>query len=184
MKTTRLQAINKMLAAVGEAPVVSADINIPEVISAQAMLDEVTREVLARSWHFNTDTDYPLAPAADGTIAIPADASRVDATDTRADIVERNGKLYNKDTHSFVFTESVKADITWSWPFEQLPEPARQYIAIRAARRYQREQLGSVSTDKLTDDDERTAYLQLVEFDAASGDYNLLTNNPDSRDFR
>jgi len=178
---TELRAVNRMLALIGEAPVTDVTAPIPEVIDAREILSQVTLEVLALGWGFNTDEDYPLSLEEDSRIRVPDNALSVDASDTGKNIIQRAGLLYDKDAHSYVFTEPVKADVTWSYPFHLLPYAAQNYIMIRAARRFQRDRLGSVTIEQLSEDDERMALGLLYEYDSSTSDYNVLENNTQIR---
>ena len=177
---TELQAINRMLALAGEPPVNTLTTSIPEVIQALEVLSVVSSEVQTIGWHFNTDEAIKLTPADDGTIAVPTNAIRIDATDTDLDIVVRAGKLYDKKTHSNTFSEPLEADIVWLFPFADLPLVARHYIALRATRRFLREHLGSGSGDSQLAQDEQMAYLRLQDADGANADYNMLEGNPET----
>ena len=177
---TELQAVNRMLALVGEPPVTTLDNTIPEVVQARDVLSVVSSEVQSTGWHFNTDDEFPLSPGPDGTIAVPADAIRVDASAEAYDLVARSGKLYDKQTRSNIFTKSVNCDIVRFMGFADLPVVAQHYIALRAARRFIREHLGSSSADGQLAQDEQLAYQRLVESDTSNADYNLLDNNPDA----
>lgn len=178
---TELRAVNRMLALIDEAPVTDVTVEIPEVVQAREVLDQVLLEVLAKGWHFNTDDDYPLEPGVDRTIQPPSNAISVDATDPRKDIIVRQGSLYNKTDRTYFFDEPVDATVVWKFDFSALPYPAQNFIMIRAARRFQRDVLGSVKLEQLSAADEQQAYIVLVDFDGATADYNLLTNNPEAR---
>lgn len=177
---TELQAINRMLALAGEPPVTTLTTAIPEVLQAIDVLTTVSTEVQTAGWHFNTDEAYPLALAADNTVAAPDNALRIDATDEMLDVVVRAGKLYNKKTHSHTFDKAVEADVVWFFTFSELPVVARVYIALRAARRFLREHLGQSSADVQLAQDEQLAYVRLVDTDGSNADYNMLDGNPDT----
>lgn len=177
---TELQAVNRMLAAVGEPPVSSlTDVAIPEVEQAKNTLTLVVMDVLSRDWSFNSDSNYPLPPDSMGVITAPSNALRVDATAPHNDVQVRSGKLYDRRNQTFIFTEPVLADVSWKLPFAELPYPAQAYITIKAARQFQREYLGSNSMDRMTEQEEAEAYISLVDYDGAGADYNLLENNPE-----
>lgn len=177
---TELQAINRLLALAGEPPVTAIDTTIPEVAQAVEVLAVVSQEVQAIGWHFNSDDEYPLVPNDIGEITAPTTAIRIDATSPHKDIVVRSGLLYDKQRRSYNFSGPVEADIIWLFAFASLPMQARQYIALRAARRFLREYLGSSSGDTQLAQDEQAAYMRLLDADGANADYNMLENNPES----
>ena len=112
-RTTKLQAVNTMLATIGSAPVNQlispGSPNSADVAIAMNTLDEVSLNVQSRGWHFNTEENIPLTPDP-GTkeIYISAnvvfvDIERENDLGSKYDITVRNNKLYNKKTDSFPF---------------------------------------------------------------------------------
>ena len=177
---TKLQAVNRMLALVGEPPVATLEgVTIPEVLQAVEVLDAVSAEVQAVGWHFNSDDGLTLTPV-EGVIEVPANATRLDATDASLDMVVRAGKLYDKTTHSHTFVDPVLVDVVWLFDFSDLPVVAQQYIALRASRRFLREHLGPTSGDTQLAQDEQMAFVRLVDADGSNADYNLLEGNPET----
>lgn len=134
---TELDAINIMLATVGEAPVSDIDTNNPEVGLAYITLRQVLREVCSEGWDFNFDHSYPLTPETNGEIPIPDNAIRLTvsrAYDAWAETTIREGKLYNKREYTSIFNGTVYVDVKWLIDFEDLPSPFQDYVAQRAAR--------------------------------------------------
>lgn len=175
--TTKLEAVNIMLGTVGQAPVSSlTSAPLTDVAVAQSVLDEVTKAVQVRGWYFNTDTDYPLSPDVNGWIQVPSDALRVDPSDRTKRIVVRRNKLWDKDNLTDVFAEAVKVDIVWALDFEDLPEPARRLVTIRAARIFQERLLGSTTLSTFTEQDEQLAMAELLRDELEAADTNMLMN--------
>lgn len=140
---TEHDAVNLMLTAAGETPLASLDDNRnADAIQARQTLKEVSREVQLEGWHFNTEQDVTLLPSPTGEIAVPANAIRVDvepnnvAPYSNSDIIQRGRRLYDLRGHTYVFTEGVPVIVTYFLPFEELPDAARYYIAVKAARRF------------------------------------------------
>jgi hypothetical protein len=64
-RMTELEAINGMLAAIGESPVLQAEIESPtqaDVTMAIDILTDTHREVLSMGWKFNTEFGFEIAP--------------------------------------------------------------------------------------------------------------------------
>lgn len=62
--TTELEAVNAMLAALGEAPLADlASVTQPDFVTAINTLRDAVREVCDMGWRFNTEFGYQLAPA-------------------------------------------------------------------------------------------------------------------------
>lgn len=63
--TTELEAVNSMLAVLGEAPLASlVDVTQPDYVIAINTLRDAVREVLSMGWSFNTEFGFQLAPVA------------------------------------------------------------------------------------------------------------------------
>lgn len=180
--TTELEAINIMLTTIGEAPVNSVDdAGLSDVGIARQILKEVSREVQARTWHFNTEVNYTLTPThIEGDIVIPFAVLRVDTVgdSTKYDVAVRGNRLYDKRNHTFVFKEAVTVDMVVLLEWNDLPEPARIYITTRASREFQRRMVGSSELEGFNQERELRNLIALQEFDMDTGDYNILTDNP------
>jgi hypothetical protein len=181
--TSELEAINTILSVIGESPISSlSDISsVADAVTAQSILSEVSRQVQTKGWHFNTEKDFELSPEAfSKEITIPTNALRVDTSgDSReTDVVQRGNRLYNRVTHTFQFDNSLKCEIVVLLPFEDLPQAARHYVTIKAARVFQSRTVGSDALYQFTSLDERDALLDLKRNEGITGDYNILTSNP------
>jgi hypothetical protein len=138
--TTKLEAVNQMLAGIGQAPATALDQANPELSIAELTLDQVTKEVLGEGWHFNTEQNYPLMPDNSGFITVPPNVlSLSDNKQSNRQVYQtvlRDGKLYDKLNHSFTFPTGspVPCDVVWLFDFEDLPQPFQSYITQRATR--------------------------------------------------
>jgi hypothetical protein len=169
---SELEAVNIMLSVIGEAPVNSLEgVSTNDVIQATSILNEISREIQSMGWHFNSERDYPLVPDINGEIILASNMVRVD-TDTHPeyDVVQRGNRLYDKLTHSFQFGKTLKAEIIFLLPFEEIPQVARQYITIRAARIFQDRMVSSEVLHGFSEADERKALSDLKEAEGDTGD--------------
>jgi hypothetical protein len=191
-KTTRLQAINTMLSVIGETPVSSTTAPRADAQIANNILDEVTREVLSYGWHFNTERDVEWTPeTSTGYIYVADPITRVDidAANTEYDVTVRYNTsvnanlLYNLKDNSYVFGAPVKVMYVILIDFDQLPEEARRYIFIRAARIFQDRVVGSEKIHGFTQMDEVQALARLQEFESDTGDYSIFQSYDVARTF-
>lgn len=176
-KTTKLQAINTMLSTVGEPPVNSLSAQRADSLIAQNILDEISREVLTYGWHFNTDEDVVMTPdSGTGFIYISDKVVRVDMSreELNYDIVVRGNRLYNRKTNSYVFSEPIKVIQIYLMEFEEMPETAKRYIAIRSARIFQDRMVGSQKNNAFTLRDEVAALAAMSEFENETGDFTIF----------
>jgi len=179
-KTSKLDAINSMLIGIGEAPVNTLNSGLQEAEVAEIVLDSISREVQSGGWVFNTDIRYTLSPNSSNIISLPSNTLRVDTTglkrDYNTDVIERDNKLYDRTKNSFEFTAAVEVDIILLFDFTELPEIARQYITLRAGRKFQENILGSAEMTQLQFKDEQQAFFALRAADSENSDFNIFDN--------
>lgn len=175
--TSELEAVNAMLSAVGETRVNTITGDLPAGLQAAVdLLRETSRQVQLYGWHFNSEEDYTLSRDADGYIQLTGSILDIDlhVEDGTYDIVHRGNKLYDKKNHTYVFTENLECDIIWFLPWTRLPEAARNYIKVRAARIYQDQNAGSESHHRYTATDEAQAYAVLLNSDTRNQDATIF----------
>jgi hypothetical protein len=179
-KTTKLDAINSMLIGIGEAPVNTLNSGLQEAEVAEIVLESISREVQASGWSFNTDLRYELSPNSVNSISLPSNTLQVDTTglkrDYNSDVIERDGRLYDRTKNTFDFTDAVKVDIVYFFEFEKLPEIARRYITLRAGRKFQESTIGSTEMTQLQYKDEQQALFSLRDADSQAADFNIFDN--------
>jgi hypothetical protein len=178
--TTELDAVNTMLTTIGESPVSSLEVSgLTDVAIAKSVLREISRVVQSKGWHFNSEKDYPLSPTVDGYLIPPSNTIRIDTTKYHLDrdVIMRGSKMYDKDTRTYVFTDTLEFDLIVFLDFEELPEAARHYITIRASRVFQRRVLGSEAVEAFTQDEEAHALAAMMEAEGDTGDANMLNGS-------
>jgi len=180
--TTELEAVNTMLNNIGEAPV-NTLVNMTSVdaITALSILRSVNRGVQAEGWFFNSEYDYPLVPDQNNNLALPTNLMAVDSSNVSSlhDVVQRGSRAYDRKNHTYTFTDTVKCNLILLLSFEEIPEAARNYIALRASRILQDRILGSDSLHGMNREDEYRALTVLRLMESENADYNILTGNSD-----
>jgi len=177
-QTTKLDAVNTMLSAIGEAPVNSLSSGLVEAEVAETILNTVDREVQSMGWHFNTELNKSFAQDTSGNILLGADILRADATlkvDSK-DLIQRGLKMYDRKNHTFNIGANVALDVVVQLDFDDLPEPAKRYITLRATRIFQDRIVGSNTLHDFQERDEQMALIELKEFDKAADDHNIFDN--------
>ena len=179
-KTTKLEAVNTMLTFIGESPVssLSDSSGVGDLPVAEKVLDEIDREVQTQGWHFNTTVDVVTSPDADSKeIVLSHNVVKADVkvgAYTDMDITLRNNKLFNRSKNTFEFTGDLKLTLVSLLPWDDLPEPARRYISLRAARVLQDRQVGSRELTEVGSREETVALAALREYDAEGADYSVF----------
>ena len=181
LKTSQLEAVNRVLQMMGEAPVNSLSGQFGLAKQADDTLKDVSRRVQAEGWCFNTEYQITLKPDSNKNLVVGSNVSRV-VVDILAypdyDIIEKQGKLYDRLNHTFEFTDDVKADLTYMLDWDDLPEHARQYIMTRAGRQLQEAIIGSTDLTKLNMAAEAEARTQFIEEETTKSEHNMIRGNP------
>jgi hypothetical protein len=176
--TTKLDAVNTMLSAIGEAPVSSLSSGLIEAEIAETILNTVDREVQSMGWHFNTELNKSFAQDTNGQIILPADILQADATlvANSPDLVQRGLKMYDRKNHTFNIGKNVGLDVVVQLEFTDVPEVAKRYMVLRATRIFQDRVVGSATLHGFHERDENRALMELREFDKSADDDNIFDN--------
>ena len=188
-RTTELDSVNTMLSAVGEPPITSLDEqkNV-DAAMAQNILTEISREVQTQGWHFNTQREVTFTPdsttkkitVGDNVVRVDIDhwttsSSTSTSIDSR-DITQRGSLLFDRKDNTYEFTKNVKATVVYVFDWDELPEPARRYITVKAARVFQDRMVGSQAHHAFTREDEVRALALLKEFEGDTADHSVFEN--------
>jgi|TARA_Y100000296_G_scaffold58232_1_gene67079 hypothetical protein len=177
---TELEAVNTMLVTIGEQPVSSLDnlAGLQDASIARQILSNISRAVQSKGWVFNLDLQVTYTPDSNGQIILGSNVIRIDSTSkvrsTSKDIVERGGRLYDRERNTSVFTDAVKVDRVVVLNFDDLPEAARRYIATRSARVFHDRVVGSGELHRFFQEDEGQAWSELLEYESDVGDYTIF----------
>ena len=179
VKTTELEAVNTMLSAIGEAPVSSLEnTELEDVAVAKNILNETIVDVQTTGYNFNTEYNFKINPDTSGNINVPNNAVYCDVsnrgTTSDKDLVLRGD---DRENQTFTFTDAVYVDLILILPWDDLPQPARRYCTVKAARRYQNRVFGSDTLNGFTNVDENEALVVMEQADSRSEDANVLTRN-------
>lgn len=176
---SKLEAVNIMLSAIGEAPVNRLSSGLVEAETAETILTQVSRSVQSEGWHFNRETNVEIAPTVGGEIVLSTNTIRADQmvnSNTDIDLTQRGGKMYDRKNHTFAINSNVFLDVTYELSFEELPAVARKYITIKAARTLQDNIVGSSELHSFHRDDEMQALYELKDYENETADFNIGDN--------
>lgn len=178
--TTKLDAINTMLSTIGEAPINTLEeVGSVDAVMAEQILDATSREVQGRGWHWNTEQAFSIQPDSSGFLWLPPTVLRADDSQGRLgkDVVVRGNRLYDRRRHTYNFDKGIEIDLMILLPFEELPQPAKHFVMVRASRIFQERVVGSQTLSGFTEMDEMWAKTQLEEMEGDIADYNILTDS-------
>jgi hypothetical protein len=180
--TTELEAVNSMLATIGEAPVNSITGTLPlDASLAKNTLTEINREVQSAGWHFNMRYDYTLSLDNNSKIPLAENIMRVDLNPdkysvTEYDVIKQGSFLFNKKGNTFTFDKALDAVVTLYLDFTDLPENARRYITLRASRIFQDRTIGGNTLHRYTSVDEANALAILKQEETQTGNHSIFNN--------
>ena len=167
---TELEAINIMLAAIGEAAVSSLETaTTVEVTQAKNLLSNINREVQQKGWHFNTEWDVSLSRDADNRIPIGSSVLSVYVESELTTIRGIDGQmfLYDLDNNTFTWTKNLTKAVTITLlDFQTAPQTLRQYVTAKASRVFQEEVVGQTSAERVNRLEESEAYADLLDDEA------------------
>ncbi|WP_152438483.1 MULTISPECIES: phage tail protein [unclassified Marinobacter] len=178
---TELDAINQMLAAIGEAPVNSVGTGLSESRLAQLQLERTSREVQSVGWYFNTE-NYKLSPNNKSECQLPRNCLKLDSQNTH--YVQRGGVLYDRLRQTTKFNSPVWVTVVLGLEWLNLPETAKRYIVIKAGRKFQADFIGSPTLNQFHAQDEAEAHFALKQEELEAGNYNLFNNPEVASDLR
>ena len=171
-----MYAVNVMLQMINELPV-NDDIELQELVEAQlavSVLIETKKEVLAAGWDINSDENYNFPQDTAGYISVPANVLDISSKD--GDLIMRDWRLYSKADKTAIFTEPQLVDVIWDTDFNSLTHPIRNFITVRAARKFQARTIMDTSVYGYSQQDEEDAHLAARRSESFTGRYNMFTS--------
>jgi hypothetical protein len=195
LATSKLSAVNTLLAIIGEAPVNS--LNPPlvgDVALAESTLDEVSREVQGAGWSWNTML-YDSIPldASTGQSQLPSNTLAVrfnPLSYPSQRFVLRGLRLFDRVKNTYDLrgslgvavtgnTSDLVAEIIEELEWDSIPETGRRYIMIRAARMFSNRAMTSSSIEAYTAEDEKNALQTLKRTEDMAQNYNYISGPDD-----
>lgn len=172
--TSELDAVNTILSIIDEEPVnsITGD-NLPlEVTNAINTLQEINREIQQVGWHWNTEYEFPLTPQSDGSITLPQSTlefdvnPRISGNPVDKEYIQRGVRVYNRTDRTYDIGRELKATIVSFLNWDDMPEPFRRWVMIRAGRTYSNRAIGDRVIDSFTRADENMAKAAAVNYEA------------------
>jgi hypothetical protein len=175
---TELEAVNELLRAISESPVSSlSTTTTTEVTIAKAIMSAKNRDVQLEDWYFNTDYNVSLSRDSNNEILLPSNV--VSFVSPTEDFTDRGGKVYDRVNRTTVLTQNItNATIKSILDFEDLPQAARAYITILAARQIQQDVIGQVSADRENLEEVARSRAALLNEDSAQASMNVGNATP------
>jgi len=90
-------------------------------------------------------------------------------------------RVLNRDGFPATERPYLYIDPVWAFDFEKMPEEARRFCTIHAARQFVQQLVGSQTLASFTDQDERFAFRNLKRAFGEEDDFNMLRNTDVSK---
>lgn len=176
---SKLDAVNRMLDAIGESPVNSLESGLGDAENAERILNNTDKDVQQKGWYVNTERGVTLTRDLSGHINLPNNCLKVDTVgnDANRQVVKRGNRLYDLDNKTFKFTKSLSCDIVYQLAWDELTYTLQRYITAMAARTFQRVSPTSSSLDTMIREELTEAWADLLNEESEVADTNILNSN-------
>jgi len=180
---TKLSAVNSILGAIGQSPISSLTFENPEVAFIFNLLRDSNVDVQSEGWHFNTENHVEFTPVND-EITIADNILKLDVSgdwsSREYDVINKNGKLYDKLDHTQTWTEAIDLDVVYLYEFENIPIVFRRYITYRASRMAATQLVANPELVKLLSSQEALARAACMEYECNQGNHSMFGFPDDS----
>ena len=82
--------------------------------------------------------------------------------------------MYDRNEHTFEFTNDKYLDIVYLWPFEDLPNVFKRYVTYRSAGRAATQLVSNPALVQLLQQQEQQARAACMEYECQQGDHSFL----------
>lgn len=178
---TEIDAVNEILSSIGSSPVstIEDDSNV-DVINAKRILQGVSTEIQGKGWWFNTLEDIHLDPEVEGygkdrEHLVPCPNSFIRFLAYGYKLIKRDGYFFDNIAQTNDFPDGIDLEVlVKKLPFNELPDPVRKYITVRASRIFQARYLSAEDLDMHLQMEESQAYSDMLDYELEAGKYNIF----------
>lgn len=164
---TLLDAVNLCLRTIGSANVLALDDAslTPDSEAALKTVHDVSIITQSEGWMWNTEMNLVLPVASDGTVTLPANTLKVNSVSRRTglNLVQRGNRIYDPYQSTFAIGCPVHAKLVVALDYEDVPQAARCYIAMTAARTFASGRMNNQITNQFTELQYEQATARLYE---------------------
>lgn len=171
---SELDAVNEMLASIGEDPVQNVDNLPPSGNTALVLLRTQARDTQADGFWFNVEEAYSLSPNVSGEVLLADNILDIDVADS--DVTARGTRLYSRTDQTYIFTAAVEARVIFHLPWDELPSVFRRFVTAIAIERFVEGFPGADPTSASRQRNLNRAQNALHRAELRNGDYSLLSN--------
>ena len=184
-----LSAVNQILGAIGQSPVTALEYTNPEISYCYQLLQECTRDVQNEGWVFNKELRVQFTPdATTHEIEITDDILLLDVSgdfvNRGTDVIQKDGKLYDKIQHTFEFTRAnnlvdrdghIYLDVTYRYKYDDLPQVFKRYVIAKAQVRAAIQLVSNQALMQMLQQQEAMSRASCIEYECNQGDYTMMS---------
>jgi hypothetical protein len=174
-----LDAVNEILASIGEPPAEALDTGgTSEIAEAEDYLNRESRLIQAEGWYVNSLWEKVYEPDGDDLIALPNVLKLTAAgTDHWRRLSNRNGQLYDLDEKTNEFAADVTLDVVVLLAFADLPQHLRNYIVKSASLKFQRYKKRGQIDEAILQQELSLARVRAIQEDTDGREVNVLSTD-------
>lgn len=174
----KIEAVNTVLNAIGEAPINSLeDTSNVDVSIILEMIKRNIRDVLLDGYDFNTIDSLILYPdTRDNRIVYPNNLFNI-KDNGGGNITKRGDYFYDMDNRTFEFSKAIDISAVEILEFEDLPHPFKAYVTALTAKEYQERYLGDAIMSQALAEKLMYAKIPVMDYMIRRGQLNMF-NNP------
>ena len=201
---TELDAVNRMLFSIGEAPVSTLESGLGDAAQALSVLRDISRQVQMTGWKSNTKPEVVLTKNSDNQFALPDNILKCDTINPTNTRFRTSGSrppskhidvtlVRSQDDTKWLLLDVANDTELWTSPdtllveqilyldYDILTPPLQHYILARAGREFQKGAMASRILFEFTKDAEDEAQLEAESADEDDEDNNVLRGSPSVR---
>jgi hypothetical protein len=188
-RTTLLEAVNVLLANIGEAPVATLeDEQNAEAGVAERTILELHKEGQTRGWTWNREEAVRfMRDMSTDEVVVPANvvAFSVDRFQWAHRFQLRGQRVYDKENRTFELSDFayIEADVVLLLSWDDCPEAYNRWVVARASRVFAERVLASDVVSQSTAEQEQRAWAELLRVENDQQQPNVLTAGPGLRPF-
>lgn len=174
-----LDAVNDILAAIGESPVntLESDANA-DVVNARRILHKINRQEQSKGWTFNIDEGYTLVPDVYSQL-IPYMPNYLSVTTTGGTpYVNRGGYVYDRINRTDRFSSPITVNLISLRTFDEMPEQFKAYIVAKAAKEFNIRFFGAPEIDTVLGNEILDLERAVNEYELDYGAFNIFNSDP------
>jgi len=188
-RTTLLEAVNVLLANIGEAPVATLeDESNAEAGVAERTILELHKEGQTRGWTWNREEGFRFTrDVSTGEIMVPASVCSftTDRFQWGHRFQLRGRRVYDKENRTYEFTDItfLEADVILFLSWDEVPEAYNRWVTVRSSRVFSERVLASDVVSQSTAEQEQRAWAELMRVENDQQQPNVLTSGIGLRPF-